>query len=53
MGDSGINVEDYELYDLTKVATRHVDYAEQAQFYGVAEEEAPAESGESGSDFEW
>lgn len=51
MGDSGVNVEDYELYDLEKVATRRVDYDDQAQFYGVTEEE-PAEA-ESGSDFEW
>jgi hypothetical protein len=53
MGDHGLDLESYELYDLTKVATRHVEYADQAQFYGVAEEEPAAESGESGSDFEW
>jgi hypothetical protein len=50
MGDSGINPEDYELYDLATVATRKVDYADQAEFYGITAEEAPAEAG---SDFEW
>lgn len=52
MTESGVNVEDYELYDLTKVATRHVEYDAQAEFYGIAAEAPEAES-ESGSDFEW
>jgi hypothetical protein len=54
MTESGISVEDYELYDLVKVATRNVDYEEQATFYGVEEEKDPEEpSAEAGSDFDW
>jgi hypothetical protein len=58
----GLNVEDYELFDLEKV-TRNVPYAEQQAHYldgedaqvaaDAAEASAAVASGSAGSDSEW
>ena len=44
MKSEGVNPDDYDLFDLEKVCTRHVPYAEQKDFYGFVEaDEAPSE----------
>jgi hypothetical protein len=44
-----------ELYDLEKVAVRHVPYAEQAAFFGYASEDGESSEGDSGfsTDTDW
>lgn len=50
--DVKINVGDYELYDLEKVAVRDVPYAEQENFYMGVTSDTSAESSNSSS-VEW
>ena len=49
-GGTAPNPDDYELYDLGKVATRNIPYEEQAEFYEIKQDEATTESAE---DFTW
>lgn len=49
----GVDSNDYELYNLEKIATRYIPYGEQEDFYGV-EESAPEEPKASASSaMEW
>lgn len=44
---------DIELYDLDKVAVRHVPYAEQAAFFGFGDEVVEGGKGAASTDVDW
>ena len=48
----GVDPNDYDLYDIEKIATRYVPYAEQHDFYDGGSEESAAPK-ESSSAMEW
>ena len=52
-GESDIDVESYELFDLEKVCTRKVPYEEQAKFFGLDQSEDAEPSEDVGLDTEW
>ncbi len=55
MKSEGVNPDEYDLFDLEKVCTRYVPYAEQKAFYGVVEEEVESfpDSAPAASAMEW
>ncbi len=51
--DASFKPEDYEVYDLRKVATRDVPYAEQAEFFAEASSDSVEDRPKSNSAIEW
>lgn len=50
-GESDVDAESYELFDLSKVAVRDVPYEDQAKFFGL--EEAESDTADAGTDTDW